>query len=269
MTTGQLKWIGLILMLIDHIGEFIPQAPVWLRYIGRLALPIFFYCSAWGFYHTHDRKKYLVRMYGLSVLMGLGNIFLSYFMNRGREQDLVNNIFTTIFLGCCIVYVWESAVCWSTRIKYLMFFALYQVVVFFLCVLLTEPWRLWLNYELHYTYGTILGSCIFTEGGILFVFYFAGVYFLKERKMQLSLFTCAFAGLLVILAARGWPYRGPVIYLLPYSEYQWLMALVIPFYYFYNGNKGKHPKTFFYVFYPLHIWVLYVIGYFIQGEVAN
>ena len=150
-----------------------------------------------------------------------------------------------------------------------MFFALYQVVVFFLCVLLTEPWRLWLNYELHYTYGTILGSCIFTEGGILFVFYFAGVYFLKERKMQLSLFTCAFAGLLVILAARGWPYRGPVIYLLPYSEYQWLMALVIPFYYFYNGNKGKHPKTFFYVFYPLHIWVLYVIGYFIQGEVAN
>ncbi len=34
MSTGQLKWIALVCMFIDHIGEFIPQAPVWLRYIG-------------------------------------------------------------------------------------------------------------------------------------------------------------------------------------------------------------------------------------------
>ena len=137
MTTGLLKWIAIIIMLIDHIGEFIPQAPMWLRYIGRLALPIFFYCSAWGFYYTHNRKKYLARMYAFSVLMGMGNILLSHYMNRGREQDLVNNIFTTIFLGCCIVYIWESAVNWRIRIKYFLFFALHQIVVFFLCVRLT------------------------------------------------------------------------------------------------------------------------------------
>lgn len=207
-------------------------------------------------------------MYALSVLMGVGNILLSHFMYKGMDQALLNNIFTTIFLGCCIVYIWESAGSWRTRIKYFLFFALHQIIVFFLCVLLTEPWRLHLSYELHYTCGTIFGSCIFTEGGILFVFYFVSVYFLKERKLQLSLFTCAFSGLLVFLATRGWPYRGPVLYLLPYSKYQWLMALVIPFYYLYNGNKGKQIKAFFYIFYPLHIWILYVIGYFLQDKVS-
>ncbi len=266
MSTGQLKWIALVCMFIDHIGEFIPQAPVWLRYIGRLALPLFFYCSAWGFYYTHDKKKYLLHLYAFSVLMGTGNFFLSYFMNRGMGVYLLNNIFTTIFLGCCIVYLWESAINWRVRIRYFLLYALYQIVAFFICVILTEPWRPWLMYELHYTCGTIFGSCIFTEGGILFVLYFICVYFLKEKKLLLSLFTCAFAGLLVFLDTRSWPPWGPVLYLFPFSGYQWLMVTVIPFYFLYNGTRGTYRKTFFYVFYPLHIWILFVMGYFIQNK---
>ncbi len=264
MSIGQLKWIALVCMSLDHIGEFIPQAPVWLRYIGRLALPLFFYCSAWGFYYTHDRKKYLVHMYAFSVLMGAGNLFLSYFMNRGRGNELLNNIFTTIFLGCFIVYIWESAGNWKKRTMYFVLFALYQFIVELLCVILTEPW---LSAELYYACGTVFGICKLTEGGILFVLYFVCVYFLKERKIPLSLFTATFSGCILLLVTRNWPYyRGPLLYLLPFTWNQCLMVTVIPFYFLYNGTRGTYRKTFFYVFYPLHIWILFVIGYFIQNK---
>lgn len=42
MSSTSMKLIALIFMFIDHIGEFIPHSPIWFRYIGRLALPIFF-----------------------------------------------------------------------------------------------------------------------------------------------------------------------------------------------------------------------------------
>ncbi len=42
MSTNLLKLTALICMLIDHIGEFIPQSPIWFRYIGRISAPLFF-----------------------------------------------------------------------------------------------------------------------------------------------------------------------------------------------------------------------------------
>lgn len=42
MSINMIKLIALVCMLIDHIGEFIPQSPLWFRYIGRLAAPLFF-----------------------------------------------------------------------------------------------------------------------------------------------------------------------------------------------------------------------------------
>lgn len=29
-------------MVIDHIGEFFPQSPMWFRLIGRVSAPLFF-----------------------------------------------------------------------------------------------------------------------------------------------------------------------------------------------------------------------------------
>ena len=51
--------------------------------------------------------------------------------------------------------------------------------------------------------------------------------------------------------------RGPAEYLIPFDRYQWMMLLVIPFFFLYNGKKGKNLKWFYYLFYPLHFhrWV--------------
>lgn len=72
MNIFTIKIIALILMLMDHIGEFFPDSPIWFRWLGRLAAPLFFYALAVGFRHTRNRKKYLLRLY----LANVGMVFL-------------------------------------------------------------------------------------------------------------------------------------------------------------------------------------------------
>ena len=57
-----LKLIAMISMVSDHVGDSFFPDQIWMRIIGRMALPIFAFCTAEGFIHTHDRMKYLRRM---------------------------------------------------------------------------------------------------------------------------------------------------------------------------------------------------------------
>lgn len=45
-----------------------------------------------------------------------------------------------------------------------------------------------------------------------------------------------------------------------YQNYQWMMIGALPFMLTYNKKSGKRLKYFFYVFYPLHIIILYYLG---------
>ena len=95
---------------------------------------------------------------------------------------------------------------------------------------------------------------------MLFVLFFMLVYFLKNRPVYLSAFVVAFSGFLTVLIRRTYYMRGPAEFLIPFDRYQWMMLLVIPFFFLYNGKKGKNLKWFYYLFYPLHIWLLYALG---------
>ena len=89
-----LKLIAMISMVFDHVGDmFFPDA-LWMRMIGRLAMPLFSFCIAEGYAHTKNKQRYLLRM-GVFALVseipfdlafegrvGLGhqNIMLSFFL---------------------------------------------------------------------------------------------------------------------------------------------------------------------------------------------
>ena len=62
-----LQIIAMATMLIDHIGVALVPVPL-LRYIGRLAFPIFAYFIAEGFARTGSFKKYLLRMALFAVI---------------------------------------------------------------------------------------------------------------------------------------------------------------------------------------------------------
>ena len=89
-----LKLIAMISMVFDHVGDmFFPDA-LWMRMIGRLAMPLFSFCIAEGYAHTKNKQRYLLRI-GVFALVseipfdlafegrvGLGhqNIMLSFFL---------------------------------------------------------------------------------------------------------------------------------------------------------------------------------------------
>ena len=73
-----LKWVALVLMLLDHLGEFFPQSvPLWFRWLGRMSAPLFLFCLAQGLEKTRSRPRYLKRLWTGSVVMGLGSFALT------------------------------------------------------------------------------------------------------------------------------------------------------------------------------------------------
>lgn len=63
-----IKWIGIITMLIDHIGYFLFPQLLWMRVIGRIAFPCFLYGIIEGTKRTKNYKKYIVRLLILGII---------------------------------------------------------------------------------------------------------------------------------------------------------------------------------------------------------
>ena len=57
-----LKLIAMISMVFDHVGDMFFPGALWMRMIGRLAMPLFSFCIAEGYAHTKNKQRYLMRM---------------------------------------------------------------------------------------------------------------------------------------------------------------------------------------------------------------
>ena len=71
LSDTSLKEIALALMVLDHIHYFFfftGAVPEWFSMLGRVSAPLFLFCTAEGFAHTHDRRTYLLRLWGLSLI---------------------------------------------------------------------------------------------------------------------------------------------------------------------------------------------------------
>ena len=102
INTFTLKMIAVVSMLIDHIGAVLfPQNEI-LRMLGRLAFPIFAYTLVEGFMHTHDVKKYLMR---LGILALLSEIPFDLAFNGTILESGHQNVFFTLFLGILMLYL--------------------------------------------------------------------------------------------------------------------------------------------------------------------
>lgn len=95
LSGNQLKIIALIAMTCDHVGlQLLPQYPV-LRIIGRIAFPIFAWMIAEGCQYTHNRKKYLLAMWGLAAtcqgvyFFAMGSLYMSVLVSFGMAIGLI------------------------------------------------------------------------------------------------------------------------------------------------------------------------------------
>jgi len=93
LTRNMLKTIACISMLIDHIGYILfPQIAV-LRYIGRLAMPIFAFFIGEGCLHTRDRKKYFLRLFSLGMVCQA--VYVLEYLIMGSGDPFYLNILLT------------------------------------------------------------------------------------------------------------------------------------------------------------------------------
>ncbi len=253
MTTTTLKIIALVAMLIDHIGVFIPNMPEYLRWIGRIAAPIFIYFVAIGFRHTSNKKKYLLRLYMASVGMALVNLVLIAMPESNYYGNY--NFFAPLFLVGLFLYAIEKK-----KFTYILLWQLFSTVPIVFFTEFAVIHRLIDKYFL----GAVLGNSLAIEGGILFVLLGVGFYYFQTKK-QLTLYYLFFSALIfVIILKRGHMLELHNKIFFKFGDFQWLMILALPLLLLYNGKKGVGLKYFFYFFYPIHIIVLYFIGRSLQ-----
>lgn len=256
LTGFQIKLIALFLMIFDHVHYFFSftnKIPLWFTWIGRVVAPIFIFMTVEGFIHTRSRVKYMGRLYMGSLIMVLGNQWISRWFPRGDDAALMTNIFATLFL--ITVYL--------TIIEYLKKGIkerrIMSVVLGILGLVLPVAIGILMMMNLHVP-GMIhaiflLPTPMFVEGGPVFIA--LGILFYltcDKKRLQLILYA------LVSIALMPW--QNFSLQGIFYDNFQWMMIGALPFLALYNGQRGKGMKYLFYVFYPLHIYVLYVLSTF-------
>lgn len=266
-TSYSLKVLALLLMTLDHIyyyfGSGILPIPHIFTLLGRISAPLFLFAMAEGFSHTHDRMAYLKRLYLASVLMSVGNDLVNSFLPHPNGAMVINGMFATLFIVG--LYIWAIELLLGNIKK-----KNWKNIGIALAMLLI-PIGSGIGITLYMgntasvspigrivfqALYTLVPSPIFVEGSVYWVFLGIGFYFLRNKKIGLSVFYVLMSGFFFFTAAgEGMTYENLFI-----LNDQWFMVLSLPFILLYSGQRGKKMKYFFYMYYPLHVYVLVLLA---------
>ena len=224
-----LKLIAACTMFIDHMGYTLFPGVMWLRCIGRVAFPIFCFLIAEGCVHTHDRKKYALRLFVFAVLSEIPfNLMTGWAVWNPYDQ----NVLWTLLLGAAVCWLMDGALKRRTAPAFVLTGAA-MVAAFWLLEVFCTDYGGW---------------------GMLLVALFYGVRrapYGQAAKMAAQAVGLAF----FCIGVMG----GVTIEL-------WALTALVPIW-LYNGQRGFSHKAVqygFYAFYPLHILILSLIALYLM-----
>lgn len=245
MSALSLRIFASICMLLDHLGFLFPQYPL-LRYIGRLAFPIYIFLLVNGYRHSSSRLRYALRL-GLFALISQ----VPFTLFCGYESYFTKgNVFVTLLVALLVLWLTDTL----ARQKKLRFLA---------------PLPALLAYGLYYL-GWL--SSDYGQIGFLLALSF---FYLEDRRLLclvscfVSVYHSLFLGYAVqlkeLLLGRGAVFAPPK----PWAQAQAFSLLALLPIFLYNGRKGNAPASplgkrilqwGFYLFYPLHLAILYLLA---------
>ena len=97
-STGALKIIALIFMLIDHSGKMLFPNILEMRMLGRIAFPLYCWCLVVGFHYTRSVPKYMLR------ILVIGLVSQPLYMKALDHTWLQPNIFLTLLIGLAALW---------------------------------------------------------------------------------------------------------------------------------------------------------------------
>lgn len=235
-----LKLFAIICMTIDHIGAVVGTEYVdgriylsgvfkadfyWiLRDIGRIAFPIFCYLIVEGYYHTRNVWKYALRLFVFALI---SQIPFSLATHKTPFYFSSLNVFFTLCMGLICIIILDSYIDYIKQQKNTVSefrHTLAHTAFSFISIVGITALSILLNTD-------------YSVFGILLILIF---YIFRDKPIKIFI-----AMLICILL-----FENPVE----------LFALIsiIPIV-LYNGKKGPSMKYAFYVYYPLHLTILYLI----------
>ena len=209
LTACSLKWIAAATMLMDHIGVILyPHIP-WLRIIGRISFPIFAFLIAEGFRHTHDVRRYLLRMLIFACVSEIpfDLAFYGTWFEPGHQNVMFTFFLALILLDCAVnlqsksggqCTIWELTIfigvmvlAYAFHTDY-SFFGILLVYVYARCAAAEERWK-----KVFPTFLNVLMGGMQTFG----VFAIAPLYFYggREGRKMKYFFYIFYPGHLLVL----------------------------------------------------------------------
>lgn len=233
LSGNALKVIAAILMVVDHIGYFLYPQYVILRIIGRLSFPIFAFMIAEGCYHTKNKLRYFSGIFGCAFAYQIFNYFV--------VRDTYMCILVTFSVAILFIYLLQF-------LKEQLFFTdtLWGKPVAVL-ILMIAVWGIYLLNRVFYIdygfWGCLMPAfaCILKKPKTI------SVPWLEKLDCHPVHVLTFGIGLFLLSLESGWV--------------QMYCLLALPLLMAYSGERGKMKmKLFFYIFYPVHIGVIYLIG---------
>lgn len=220
LTGNQLKMIALITMTVDHIGLFLFPNLLFLRLIGRLAMPIFAWMIAEGCRYTKNRSRYLLTILGVGIVCQI--VYLVFM------ESLSQCILITFSLSVLLIYSMDYAVQKKSILSVMVMGLVFMAVTYF-CVFLPNDLR---NTDFRVDYGIY--------GVLLPVLIYIGQT--KEQKLM-----AAAIGLIPLAITHG------------YWQWTSFLSLPLIALYNGQRGKMR-MKYLFYIYYPLHLVAIYGLG---------
>ena len=277
-----LKVIALLTMTLDHVGFLIENynydLSLAFRYVGRLALPLFCFMIVEGAIHTKSFKKYALRLGIMASLISIGILVsdtVPFFKENGFSMRSEGVIFLDLLLGATAAYCLRQK---KWYIKLLAILPLAYGIASFIATALEScgchGHILWFPYFMRTQYGwyAILMCFLFYFAiplANIFVSYLSGLTGIDKENykgsniernsiniisvIMLAVATLAFYGCGVLM---------PNKYVFWMQDVQLFAIVSGAFILLYNGLRGYNKKWFqygSYLYYPLHMAILYLI----------
>ena len=233
----QIKILMAFLMVFDHIHYIpglLPEQVVGIFHVITRIVGVWFaYCAVEGVMHTHNIKKYTIRLFTWSGIMLIGNQILNN-MYRAKNIYIENNIFMTIAVGVLMIVILRKIN--NKLISYIS------------------------------TAFIFLAGTLFAEGGLTILPFMLITYSTYNKRKTRNIIYIVLSILLFLTSFNDYGDISSTLDMLAFNS-DFMFIFVLPFIYLYNGERGgdsKFSKYFFYIFYPAHLWIIMTIAYLVS-----